>query len=74
MTSGKADAGLSLLRQAYAEAANDPRIQYHYAVALKDTGKKDEAITHLKGVIASRGEFTEKTEAQKVLEQLEKGS
>lgn len=74
VTSGKADAGLSLLRQAYAEAANDPRIQYHYAVALKDTGKKDEAITHLKGVIASRGEFTEKTEAQKVLEQLEKGS
>jgi putative PEP-CTERM system TPR-repeat lipoprotein len=72
-TSGKAEAGLALLRQAFAEAANDPRIQYHYAVALRDTGSKDEAIRHLKAVSEARGEFTEKTEAQKLLEKIEKG-
>jgi len=73
-TSGKAESGLSLLRQAYAEATNDPRIQYHYAIALKDTGSRNDAIKHLKAVAAARGEFTEKTEALKQLELLEKGS
>jgi alkylhydroperoxidase/carboxymuconolactone decarboxylase family protein YurZ len=66
--------GLSLLRQAYADGSNDPRIQYHYAIALRDTGSKEDAIKHLKAVAAARGEFTEKTEATKALEQLEKGS
>lgn len=73
-TSGKAASGLALLRQAFAEAADDPRIQYHLAVALKDTGSKDEAIKHLKIVAEARGDFTEKTEARKLLAELEKAS
>lgn len=73
-TSGKADAGVSLLRQAAGEATNDPRILYHYAVALKDTGNKDDAIKQLKSVIAAKGEFTEKKEAQKLLDEMTKGS
>jgi len=73
VTTGKAAAGAPLLRQAFAEAPNDPRIQYHFAVALKDTGNKAEALRHLKEVVGASGNFTEKTEAQKLLEQLEKG-
>lgn len=72
-TTGKAQSGLALLRQAYTEAPNDPRIQYHFAVALKDIGNKPEALRHLKEVAAANGNFTEKTEAQKAIEQLEKG-
>ncbi len=73
-TSGKAADGLALLRQAYAEASNDPRIQYHYAVALNETGKKEEAIKHLNGVIAVKSDFPEKVEAQNLLDKLAKGS
>ncbi len=72
-TSGKAAAGLSLLRQAFTEAPNDPRIQYHYAVALKDTGNRNEAMRHLRDVANANGNFQEKTDAQKVLDQMEKG-
>ena len=71
---GKADTGVALLRQASAEAANDPRVQYHYAVALKDTGNKDEAIKRLTSVVASKGEFKEKAEAQQLLDDLNKGT
>ena len=50
-----------------------PRILYHYAVALKDTGKRDEAIKLLNAVVANKAEFAEKTEAQKLLDELNKG-
>ncbi len=73
-TSGKAANGVPLLRQAVAEAQNDPRILYHFAFALKETGKKDEAIKHLNAVIAAKGEFKEKKEAQALLDELTKGS
>ena len=65
--------GMPLLRQAAAQAATDPRMLYHYAVALKDTGKRDEAIKLLNAVVANKAEFTEKTEAQKLLDELNKG-
>jgi predicted Zn-dependent protease len=73
-TAGKADIGVALLRQASNEAVNDPRVQYHFAVALKDTGKKDEAIKLLTGVVANKAEFKEKALAQQLLDQLQKGS
>jgi putative PEP-CTERM system TPR-repeat lipoprotein len=73
-TTGKPENGVALLRQAFKEAASDPRIQYHFAVALKDTGSKDEAIKHLRDVASSRGEFPEKAEAQKLLDEIAKGS
>lgn len=73
-TSGNAASGVALLRQASADGASDPRIQYHYAVALKATGKKDEAVKLLNGVIAAKGDFQEKTDAQKVLDEMTKGS
>lgn len=73
-TSGKPDEGLALLRQASAENRNDPRITYHYAVALKDTGNKAEAKKQLEVVVAAKGDFKEKTEAQKLLDDMAKGS
>ena len=73
VTSGNAAQGMPLLRQAAAQAGSDPRIMYHFAVALRDTGKREEAITVLNGVVANKAEFTEKVEAQKLLDELNKG-
>ena len=73
VSSGNVAQGLPLLRQAAAQAGSDPRIMYHFAVALRDTGKRDEAITVLNGVVASKAEFIEKVEAQKLLDELNKG-
>jgi hypothetical protein len=66
---------VSLLRQATGEASSaDPRILYHFAVALKDTGAKDEAKKALETVVANKAEFKEKAEAQKLLDDLSKGA
>ena len=73
-SAGNAGTGIALLRQASAEAENDPRVQYHFAVALKDTGKKDEAIKRLTKVVETKGEFKEKALAQQLLDELKKGS
>jgi len=71
---GKADTGVMLLRQASAQAASDPRVQYHYAVALKDTGDKADAIKLLTAVVGVKPDFTEKAQAQQLLDELNKGS
>lgn len=73
-SSGKADTGVTLLRQASTEAKNDPRVQYHFAVALKENGLKAEAIKYLSDVVAAKGDFKEKTLAQQLLDELKKGS
>ncbi len=73
-TSGKADTGVLLLRQASAQAASDPRVQYHFAVALKDTGNKADAIKLLNAVVAVKADFTEKPQAQQLLDELNKGT
>ena len=72
--SGNSEAGVNLLRQASAEAASDPRVLYHFAVALKNTGKKDDAIKVLTEVVANKAQFKEKAEAEQLLESLKKGS
>ncbi len=73
-TTGKADIGVELLRQASAQASDDPRVQYHYAVALKDTGNKQDAIKLLTVLVAAKVNFVEKAQAQQLLHQLTKGS
>jgi len=73
-TSGNARNGVALLRQASAEPGSDPRILFHYAVALRDTGKREEARKQLETVVAAKGDFKEKTEAQKLLDDLSKGT
>ena len=63
-----------LLRQAAGEVSADPRILFHYAVALKDTGERAEARKQLETVVAAKGEFKEKALAQQVLDELSKGT
>jgi putative PEP-CTERM system TPR-repeat lipoprotein len=69
---GNATKGLPLLRQASTTAPTDYRIRYHYAVALNKTGNVDEAVRQLDQVIAAKGNFLEKTDAQALLEELKK--
>ncbi len=64
--------GLVLLRQA--AAGGDPRVAYHLGVALNDVGQKDDAVKVLNAVVAVKGDFTEKADAQKLLGQITKGS
>jgi putative PEP-CTERM system TPR-repeat lipoprotein len=73
-TSGNAQSGVALLREARGEGRSDPRILYHYAVALKDTGNKDEAKKQLETVVANKADFKEKVEARKLLDDLAKGT
>ena len=73
-TSGQAESGVALLRQASGEGTTDPRILYHYAVALNDTGHKDEAKKQLETVVAVKADFKEKAEAQKLLDDMAKGT
>ncbi len=72
VTNGDAVNGVALLRQAATEASNDPRVIYHYAVALKDTGAKEEAMKQLNIVVGVKGDFKEKAEAQKLLDDVTK--
>lgn len=69
---GDAKAGLPLLRQATMAAPTDFRIRYHFAVALNKNGQLDEAVRQLNQVIAAKGNFKEKTDAQALLEELKK--
>jgi putative PEP-CTERM system TPR-repeat lipoprotein len=66
--------GVMLLRQAATEGRSDPRIVYHYGVALKDMGDRDGAKKQFETVVAAKGDFKEKAEAQKALDELSKGS
>ena len=67
--------GLVLLRQADAEGgAADPRIKYHYAVALKQSGDKDAAVKMLTQVLANPANFEEKAAAKSLLDELSKPS
>ncbi len=73
VSSGNVAQGMPLLRQAAAQAGSDPRVLYHFAVALNEAGKRDDAIKVLNTVVASKAEFVEKAEAQKLLDELNKG-
>jgi putative PEP-CTERM system TPR-repeat lipoprotein len=73
VTDGQAERGAPLLRVAAAQVGGDPRVLYHFAVALKDTGQKDEAIKLLNAVVANKAQFDEKADAQRLLDQLNKG-
>lgn len=69
---GQPAQGAELLRQAV--IGGDPRIAYHLGVALNEVGQKDEAVKLLHAVAESKGSFTEKEDAQRLLSQITKGS
>jgi putative PEP-CTERM system TPR-repeat lipoprotein len=66
---GKPAEAEPLLRQAAADLA-DPGVQFHYATALKDLGKREPAMEILRK-LASRAEpFDEQADARKMLSEL----
>ncbi len=71
-TGGRPDLGLAVLRQAAAEAGDDPTILYHYAIALRDTGGTTEAIKVLGAIAGLKADFPEKAEARQALDALKK--
>jgi cellulose synthase operon protein C len=73
-TNGDPKSGATLLRQASNGVISDPRILYHFAVALNDTGDKDGAKKALETVVANQAQFKEKELAQKLLDDLSKGT
>jgi predicted Zn-dependent protease len=73
-TTGYPKDGATLLRQATGGAGRDPRILYHFAVALNDTGDRDAAKKALETVVAIKEQFKEKELAQKLLDDLSKGT
>lgn len=73
LSEGALESSMVLLRQAATDLPGDPRIQYHYAVALHRAGQNAEAVKILRGVVEHAATFDEKAEAQKLLDQL-KGS
>ena len=73
-TGGNAKDGVTLLRQASGDGTSDPRIRYHYGVALRDVGANDEAKKQFEAVIENQAEFKEKVEAKKLLDDMAKGT
>jgi putative PEP-CTERM system TPR-repeat lipoprotein len=73
-TSGDPKRGATLLRQAAGDGTGDPRIMYHYAVALNDSGDKAAAKKALETVVANQNQFKEKDLAQKLLDDMAKGT
>ena len=67
---GDAKGGLPLLRQAAAQRPTEPAIQYHLAVALKDTGAKEEAVKVLQPIVSGAQAFDDKDAARKLLASL----
>ena len=72
VSAGDPAQGVPLLRQAAAQSSSDPRVLYHYGMALKDTGQRDAAIKVLNAAVANPTEFREKDQARQVLQELNK--
>jgi putative PEP-CTERM system TPR-repeat lipoprotein len=70
---GSASTGLSYLQQASDALPQNIAIQYHMAVALKDTGAKDKALAILEKVVQSDSDFDGKENAKKLLAELQHG-
>ena len=67
---GEAVSALPLLRQAARELPGEANVQYHLAVALSETGNRDEAITILRPLLAANITFEEKEDAARLMEKL----
>ena len=70
--SGSIAEGLPLLKRAAEVSAQNRDIQYHYAAALAQTGKSGDALTRLKTILEGNANFESRSEAEKLLERLNK--
>jgi putative PEP-CTERM system TPR-repeat lipoprotein len=69
-TSGQAAKAVTLLRQASAQLPGDPTVQYHLAVALNDTGQRDEALKVVQPAAQGLLNFDDKAAAQQLMANL----
>jgi putative PEP-CTERM system TPR-repeat lipoprotein len=73
VSDGDAKTALPYLQRAGTALPKDAAIQYHLAVALKDTGENGQARELLQQVLKTNAMFEGKDDAQKLLEQLQHG-
>ncbi len=64
---GKTEQALPLLAQAVKLNANDPELQYHYAYVLAQQGKRAEAHEILSKLLAGKGNFDSRRDAERLL-------
>ena len=69
---GEAAKGAQLLKSASAGRPQNSAIKYHLAVALNETGHRDEAIEVLRPIVASAEPFDDRPAAQALLTDLSK--
>ena len=70
---GEADKALTYLSAANLSAPKNPDIQYHLAVALNRLGRAADAQAMLETLLGSGATFSDKAEAEKLLQQLKRG-
>ena len=67
---GDARSALQLLEQSNRGRPGDPTVAYHLAVALKDAGRKEEAVKLLQPIVSGSNGFADKPAASKLLHDL----
>ena len=70
---GEADKALTYLSAASLSAPQNPDIQYHLAVALNRLGRTADAQATLETLLGSGATFSDRGEAEKLLQQLKRG-
>ena len=67
---GDAKSAVQLLEQSSKQRPDDPTLRYHLAVALNDTGRKDDAVKLLQPLVSGSNDFADKPAARKLLQEL----
>jgi len=73
LAQGEADKALTYLSAASLSAPKNPAIQYHLAVALNRLGRTADAQATLETLLGSGVTFSDRAEAEKLLQQLKQG-
>jgi Flp pilus assembly protein TadD len=73
LAQGDTGKAITYLSAAILSAPNNPDIQYHLAVALQRAGRRADAQATLENLLASGVSFSDKAEAEKLLQELKRG-
>jgi putative PEP-CTERM system TPR-repeat lipoprotein len=73
LAQGEAEKAVTHLSAANSAAPRNPDIQYHLAVALQRVGRPTDSQAMLETLLGSGVSFTDKAEAEKLLQQLKRG-
>lgn len=69
---GDRETGLGLLQEALLKAPQDSGIRFHVAQALEQVGNYDEAHRHVKQILYTDPQFSQKAQAEAMLKRLER--